>query len=227
MKINSSVRAKNALINTSSNFVKVNFNLVRYLLLAIFAVIIVLSGYIYYLIASLQAPPVYIFDKKSASRVVTLDLPKISNEAVLRWASQAVSDIYSFNFSEDLNKHFERVSEYFTNDGYKQYMESLNSSGLIIDAKTKDIFYTANSCDVVSVSNQIQVSANDSANTIWYVDIPLLIKVESSGPVVMQRYIVRTIIKGGDDVRADKSIGFLGIEMRQAGRGVCAIGKYA
>ncbi len=209
------------LVAKGSTFAKLNISLVRYLLAGIFIAIMVLSGYIYILVETESLPDTYAFNKTQVQPLVTQSLPRLSNEAVLRWSSQAVSDIFTFNFAQDIDAHLNRVSKYFTDEGFEQYKVSLNESGLLADLVDKQLVYTANSCDVVSIVNQSQVVIGQSPITIWYMEIPLLLQIQSNSPVKLSRYIANVTIEGGAGVKPDQSIGIAGIRLSYAANPIC------
>lgn len=211
----------NFLIAKGSSFARVNIALVRYLLAAVFIAIMVLSGYIYLLVETQRLPDTYAFNKTQVAPLVTQSLPRLSNEAVLVWASQAVSDIFTFNFAQDIDAHLKRVSNYFTEEGYAEYKDSLDSSGLLQDLTNKQLVYAANSCDIVSIENQRQVTIDDSPITVWYMEIPLLLQVQSNSPTKLNRYVIKLIIEGGAGVKPDQSIGIAGIRMGYSENPIC------
>lgn len=209
------------LVSKSSVFAKLNSSLMRYLLGGILIAIMILSGYIYFLVETESLPDTFAFNKTQVEPLVTQKLPRLSNEAVLRWSSQAISDIFTFNFSQDIDAHLNRVSAYFTDEGFEQYKASLNESGLLADLENKQLVYTANSCDIVSIVFQEQVTIENSPITIWYMEIPLLLQIQSNSPVKLSRYVVNVTIEGGAGVKPDQSIGIAGIRLNYASTPIC------
>lgn len=207
----------------SASFLKANFNLIKLSLLATFAIIIVLSGYIFYLVIQRPDPVPYTFNGTKVEKLVRLNLPSLSNEAIMRWSSQAVSDIFTFNFLY-LDEHFEKIKEYFTADGYEQFMASAQS--LIDDARIKELRYQSNSCDVVSIQNTTNIKNINTVSTLWLIQIPLLIEIESRSEIVLKRYVITAIIEGGDNVRPDKSIAFLGLNFSLGTTAFCNIRNF-
>lgn len=211
----------NQFYNKSSILIKANFNFVKYILLLIFFITILASAYIYYKVTNIQDPPIYSFNEQGVSELNQYYFPKISNEALLRWASAAIADIYTFNFTEDLNAHFDRVSGYFTQDGFNAFMNEVKQVGLISDAVSKSLIYNTNSCDVVNILNQNQITVNDERISIWYVQVPIIMQVESAAPTVLKRYIVDAMITTGKNIKQDKSVGFVSLNTYGADIGVC------
>ncbi|MBP9721559.1 MAG: DotI/IcmL family type IV secretion protein [Gammaproteobacteria bacterium] len=208
-------------IKRSSVLMKLHMAFVKYGLLGILIGILVLSAYMTIIIEDSTPPDTYSFNKTSTSKIVTLELPRLSNESVLSWVTQTISDIFTFNFADDLDKHFNKINEYFTEEGFSQYQDSLNDSSLLTDLVTKQLSYTANSCDVVSVINQRQVDIDSAPVTVWAIQVPILLQVQSNSPTRLIRYVVSVIVESGKDVRPDKSIGIAGINMSIAGEGTC------
>lgn len=209
------------IVGQNSTVGKIRLALLRLCLLGIMIAIIVLSVYMNFLVNLNKAPKTYAFNKTNKTPLVTLALPKISNDALLNWASQAVSDIFTFNFADNLDNHFEKVKGYFTADGYAQYMESVKSTGLLNDILSKQLAYAVNSCDVVTVLNQRQTKVAGEDVTIWAVQIPILMQIQSHDPTKLFRYLVTLIIQSGEEVSSDKSIGIASISMVLAGNDFC------
>lgn len=211
------------LIANGSVLLKTNIVLVRYILLVILFIIVTLTGYIYFLIETQARPDTYAFNKNLVSPLSTSSLPKLSNEAVLRWTSQAISDIFTFNFAQDIDEHFKRVSNYFTDDGFNQYMASIRDSGLLSDLVAKQLVYTANSCDIVSILNQRMAMVENTPITVWYMQVPILLQIQSYSPTKLNRYVINIVVEGGSGVRPDKSIGIAGMTMNYADTDLCGI----
>lgn len=210
MKIKPKTVNLNELDMQGAGFLKTNFALIKLSLLVTFGIVIVLSGYVFYLVLNRPNPAPYTFNGTSVAKLVRLELPNISNEAMMRWSSQAVADIFTFNFLF-LDDHFEKIKEYFTDDGYAQFMTSAQT--LLDDARTKELRYQANSCDVVSILNTTTVKNVGTTSTLWLIEIPLLMEIESKSEKVLKRYVITATIEGGDNVRQDKTIAFLGFNM--------------
>jgi len=211
------------LVSKGSNLVKLNIAIVKYLLATIFLAIMALSGVVYVLVEFQNLPDAYAFNKTAVTPLVTQSLPRLSNEAVLRWSSQAISDIFTFNFADDIDAHLQRVSHYFTEEGFAQYNDNLKSSGLLQDLVAKQLVYRANSCDIVSILNQNTVTINNNPITVWDMEIPMILQLQSNSPTKLNRYIISLTIEGGAGVKPDQSIGIAGIKMGFAEYGVCGV----
>jgi hypothetical protein len=204
----------------SAGFLKTNFALIKLSLLVSLGIVIVLTSLIFYSVINRPNPADYAFDGTNIARLVRLDLPDISNEAIMRWSSQVVSDIFTFNFLL-LDEHFAKIKEYFTEDGYAQFIESAQS--LIDDARTKELKYQANSCDVVSIQNTTTIKNVNSTSTLWLIQIPLLIDIESRSEKRLVRYVITATVESGDNVRQDKTIAFLGLRFSLGTDAFCNI----
>lgn len=207
-----------------SNLLKTKFSTVSLILTSTLVTVIVLSGYVFYKVINRPDPPAYVFNTVGTenSRLVRLELPDISNEAVLRWTSQAVSEIFTFNFTLQ-GEHFSKIAKYFTPEGYNVFLESAKGFQESASGKEKALKYDANSCDVASIINTTRIRTLNSDSTVWWIEVPLLIQVESRSSLVLKRYVVTAIVEASNKVRSDQSIGMVGLEIHEGSRQYCSL----
>lgn len=210
------------LVQQHSGFLKANLDLIRLVLLMVFIVVIIMSGYIYIQLAFRTTPPDYVFNGVDIERTAVLDKPDIGNEALMRWTSRAISDIYTFNFL-NLNEHFTDIKEYFTADGYDNFNSVIAEQGLASDAMNKRLIYEANSCDVVSITATSNKQSGTYVSTYWLIDIPLLIKITSASETRLRRFVISVVVEGGANISPDKSIGISAIKMNYGSGDFCKL----
>lgn len=121
----------------------------------------------------------------------------------------------------NIDQHFKRIKEKFTDIGYSQFTEAVDS--LRQNALSKNLIYAANSCDVVEISNTDRVQRGKEFNTLWLLKMPILIKITSANDIQVKRYLITVIVEGGGDVISNRSIGITSIRMNDLGDGVCTI----
>lgn len=208
---------QNAVIKQAS-VMKINARIIRILLVSISLMTMVLTLFIYHLLTSRDFPPSYVvnYETFEMSKVVRLDNPNLSNEAILRWSSQVVSVIFSFNFSEIKSGLYpERVKDYFSERGYADFTEVLTSREIISDAVDKKLLYSAVSCDKVNIVDMIEFQEEGNNKTLWLIQVPLILKLESTSSKRFRRYLVTAMIESGTKIKVDKSIALVGIQAEQ------------
>jgi hypothetical protein len=204
-------------------FLRANYGLIRLLLKVVFWVMTGVVCFLIYFIF-LQKPPLFYAYSggqiDTSAQLFGLQQPQIKNDAMMRWASQAVSEILTFSVL-NVDAHMQEVQRYFTIDGYAQFMRAMNDSGLLASVVSDNLRYSTNSCDVIDIVNERTVTTDGQQKHIWSLDIPVVLSVEAAGGLRVARYLVRATVAGGQQQVDGGSIALTGIMMEASSGGVC------
>ena len=117
------------LVRLRNNFYRDNYRKVVSALLVALLAIIALVGAIVYLVMDRPAPTYFATtDSGNIIPIVPLDRPIVNDQSILRWATTAAVSAYTFNFL-NYRQQLQTASQYFTEDGWQNYMAKLQQSG--------------------------------------------------------------------------------------------------
>lgn len=139
--------------------------------------------------------------KGNVHEIISLEQPNVTTKGLLRWASFAITSIYTIDFV-----HYEQslldMKEYFTSSGYKNYMSQLSSTNKITEIAENKLVETAVLYGTPVVVDERTLKGRYS----WNVKIPLLITYQgaSERSTQEQKLITALIIR---DPASPKGIG--------------------
>lgn len=110
--------------------------------------------------------------------------PNLLPDTILRWASKAATVAYTFDFV-NYNSQTAAVRPYFTEDGWQDYLNSVNS--LIKTIVQNQLFVNGVVAGAPVISNQGNIPGR---GYVWRVQIPFLVTYQSANTTSKQRYFV-------------------------------------
>lgn len=219
---------QNAVIK-QAKLMNISSRIIRLLLIVLSILITALMFVVYQLLINRDYPPSYAvnYGTFDTAQVVRLNNPAISNEAVVRWSSGAVSDIFKLNFN-NINQHLRDIQVYFSESGYNQFIADLTAKGWISDVRDKRLSFSANSCAKVNVRNVYKFKEEGDDKILWLIEIPLLFRIESPSVKRRDRYVVSVSVESGSKIRLDKSIAIVGIMWSSVSplNDTCRLGRF-
>lgn len=157
---------------------------------AIFA-LIALFLYLY-----LAKPPPITFPVGAQMRVlspVPLDQPYLSTPDLLQWVANVLPKAFDYDFNH-YNDQLKATSQYFTNDGWKAFLNQLNNYVNYNNVQANKLFVTGtpSAAPIVLREGVIQ----DAGTYGWWVQMPIVISYAGYQPppaktVTLQVLIVR------------------------------------
>lgn len=109
---------------------------------------------------------------------------KMDDDAsISAWTNEAVTDINTYNFT-NYKKHLQFASNYFTPEGWKTYMATLNASGNLNDVVQQKLIATAVTAGSVTILQK--------GNNAWTVQMPMLVTYENTAATVKNKQ--RTVV---------------------------------
>ncbi|MFO1258831.1 MAG: type IVB secretion system apparatus protein IcmL/DotI [Gammaproteobacteria bacterium] len=186
-----------------NNFYRDNFR--RVMLFAIILVLVIIAqiGFIFFLHATRTMPSYYAttHDGKQI-RLVPLDEPNLTTDALLNWVKSAAVASYSFDFV-NWSESLANVKSYYTPDGYQNFMKALQSSGSLEGVRSKKLVVSAVQTGTPVILKEGPINKRYS----WQVQLPMLISYQSASEVIKQDINMTMLITRVPTLESEKGIG--------------------
>lgn len=122
--------------------------------------------------------------------LIPLNMPNVSQAALLQWANTAVVSVNSYDFF-NYRDQLQKASEYFTPDGWQAYLNELKSSRNLNAVIEKKLVVSA----VATRAPNIVRSGVIDGTYAWTVQMPILVTYQSASEYSQQSLIVTLLIK--------------------------------
>ena len=121
--------------------------------------------------------------------LVPLDKPVLSQQGLLNWTAETISQSISLDFLEWREK-LSRTRDNFDDAAYKSFLSSLNSSGVLEMIKDKRLSVSA----VITRAPVVVSSGVVSGKATWKIEFPLVVSYESSQGVESTQHLMATVL---------------------------------
>jgi intracellular multiplication protein IcmL len=121
--------------------------------------------------------------------LVPLDKPVLTQQGLLNWVSETITNAVSLDFLEWRDK-LSRVRENFEDDAFKSFLASLQSSGILDMIRDKRLSVSA----VITRAPVIIASGLVGGKATWKVEFPLVVSYESSQGVESTQHLMATVL---------------------------------
>lgn len=138
-------------------------------------VALALFAFDFYLRAYKPLPNYYAINNDNAYKMIALNQPNLTTNAVIHWATNAATSALSFNFY-NYPQVLEDARRYFTPAGYKNFLAALKASGTIETIVKKQLAVYAVLTDTPII---IKEGAIDGESYAWQIQFPMLLTYES------------------------------------------------
>lgn len=141
--------------------------------------------------------PVFIAVKPSGEKMQleAFNEPNLLPDTLLKWASKAATAAYTFDFV-NYNKQIAAVRPYFTNDGWQDYLNSVDS--LIKTIVQNQLIINGVVSEPPVISNQGPLPGK---GYVWRIQIPFLVTYQTANTTSKQDFMVMlTIVHVPTDV---------------------------
>ena len=177
-------------IRLRNNFYRDNYRKVVSALLVSVIAVIALTCAVVYLVMNRPAPTYFATtDQGRLIPIIPLNRPVMTKLSIERWATNAATQAYSFDFI-NYRQQLQTASKYFTDNAWKDYINKLKSSGNL-DAVTKRKLI------ITSVPGGAAVIENEGlldGRYAWRIQMPLLATFRSSSEVKYQNAMMVTML---------------------------------
>lgn len=131
-----------------------------------------------------------------------LSEPNQSDTAVLQWANQAVISVYTYNFV-NYAQQLQRASTFFTDAGWRNFTQALQSSNSVDTVKAKKLIVSA----VATRSPIILRKGILNGRYSWRVQMPVLVTYQSASEFNQQNLVVTLLIRRISTLDSPRGIG--------------------
>lgn len=161
-------------VKLRNNFYRDSYRKVASALLLSILINLVLAGVIYYQVAHRQKPQYFATTESGRIiKMMPLNQPNLSNQALLQWSTNAVTSIFNFNFT-NFRQRFNQNQTSFTTDGWRSFIAAMKKNNLINTVQNKKLIVSA----VLTASPIITTQYELSGRYVWKVDMPISISFQ-------------------------------------------------
>jgi intracellular multiplication protein IcmL len=121
--------------------------------------------------------------------LVPLDKPVLTQQGLLNWVAETISNAVSLDFLEWREK-LTRAREHFEEEAFASFVASLNSSGVLDMIRDKRLSVSA----VVTRAPVIIASGLVGGKATWKIEFPLVVSYESSQGVESTQNLMATVL---------------------------------
>lgn len=134
--------------------------------------------------------------------LVPLDKPVLSQQGLLNWVSETITDAMSLDFL-DWRKKLEAIRQNFDEDAYKSFLESMQSSGVLEMIQEKRLSASA----IVTKAPVIIASGVIGDIATWRVEFPIIVSYESSQGVESTQHLMATVlVRRADTIKSPRGV---------------------
>ncbi|NNM58802.1 MAG: DotI/IcmL/TraM family protein [Legionellales bacterium] len=166
------------------------------MLVALFAILdIVLILAAFYVQTHIKDPPYYqIWRQQSGSltgvKMIALTSPIINQDALLNWAENAASSIYTYDQAHYKQQLQDVTNTYFTANGGTSFMSALAQTEVLTQLVSQKLEVTA----VVENRPAILQSGMLLGQQVWKIQMPLLVTYVTASQSQEYRFIVTMLV---------------------------------
>ncbi|MBS0286296.1 MAG: type IVB secretion system apparatus protein IcmL/DotI [Proteobacteria bacterium] len=145
------------------------------------------------------------------SKLTALNQPNLTTTSLLDWVVEAATSAYNFNFG-NYDRALKDIKSFFTEAGYKHFLESLAAAKTIETVREKQLMVSAITTGTPVV---LQEGPNTDGIYTWKVQLPMLITYQSQSDTRKQNVILTMFIARRSTLESPKGIGIASIELRE------------
>ncbi len=131
-----------------------------------------------------------------------LDRPNFSTKTLLNWATLAATSSFTLDFV-NVEKQLESLRDYFTNDGYTEFVSSLTNNNTLGTIQDKKLVGTAVATGPAVLLSEEQLGSAPA----WRIQVPVLIRYQSANVNTTQQQVVEMLVVQVPTQDAPKGIG--------------------
>lgn len=144
-----------------------------------------------------------------------LNEPNQSDSAVLQWANQAAIASFSYNFV-NYRQELQAASGFFTGEGWKQFLDALESSNNLDAVRAKKLIVSAVATRAPIILRKGILNGRYS----WRIQMPLLVTYQSASEFSQQNNIVTMLVRRVSTLNSPRGIGISQFVVGPASGGV-------
>ncbi len=128
-------------------------------------------------------------DKEYSNKNISMDQPNMSDDSILKYASDAASSAYSYDF-KNYDKQMQMNQQYFTPQGWKAFMSALNKSNNLGVVQSRKLVASSTPNGKPTI---LKKGIKNGAYT-WEIQVPLLTTYENETRLIKQNLVITMLI---------------------------------
>src|SRR3990167_10591649 len=177
-------------VQLRNDFYRDNYRRVMLALLSAIVVMMVLVLVLLYVVAHPPSPKYFAtYPDGRIMPLVPLNEPNMPQPALLEWANEAATAAFTYDFG-NYREALQAASQYFTPDGWRDFMNQLSSSTNLNAVITKKLVVKATATGAPVILQEGLLNGVYA----WRVTMPMVIVYESASQVAQQNVIVTMLI---------------------------------
>ena len=172
-------------------------------LLTAVSIVVLLCGILIYVVTHPPTPKY--FATSVDGRIIPLvglNEPNMPTSALLLWANQAATSAFTYDFV-NYRQALQGASEYFTPDGWRDFLNALTGSNNLNAVITKKLVVSSTATGAPVVLQQGLLNGTYA----WRVQMPMVITYQSASQVAQQNATVTMLVTRISTLNSAKGIG--------------------
>ncbi|MGE3919446.1 MAG: type IVB secretion system apparatus protein IcmL/DotI [Gammaproteobacteria bacterium] len=191
------------LVRLRNDFYRDNYRKIVGILLFAIVIVFILAGALVYQISHPPTPKYFATDIQGRMiRLTPLDQPNLSQSALLQWANLAAVAAFTYNFV-NYRQELEAASEFFTPDGWQNFISELQSSNNLKAVIDKKLVVSAVATGAPVILQQGVLDGRYA----WRVQMPILVSYQSASQITQQNLVVTMLIIRISTLNSARGIG--------------------
>jgi intracellular multiplication protein IcmL len=196
-----------------NNFYRDNYRRTMVMCLVLLLIVASLIGYLYFLHINRPTPTYFAttHDGKLI-KMIPLDQPNHSVNALLQWATEAATASYNYNFV-NYREALQAVRTYYTPTGYQHLIQALKDSRNLEAIREKKL--VASSVPTGAPIILKEGVMNNQSRYAWQVQIPMKVTYQSSNELIPQDIVITMLITRISTLESPTGIGIAQFIVRE------------
>lgn len=203
-------------VSLRNEFYRDSYRKVMVILLISVFLNMALGTLLYYMITHPPAPKYFATTINGRiTPIYPLEEPNQSDPSVGQWATQAAIASFTYNFV-DYRKNLQAASEFFTAEGWQNFMQALASSNNLAAVKAKKLIASA----VATGAPVIMQKGLLNGRYSWRIQMPILVTYQSPSVFTQNSYTVTMLIQRVSTLNSPQGIGISQIVVGSGSGGI-------
>ena len=134
--------------------------------------------------------------------LIPLDQPNMPPSTLLQWANSAAIAAYTYNFV-NYRQELQSASEFFTPDGWNEFISALNSSNNLKAVIDKKLVVSAVATGAPVIVDQGVLNGTYT----WSIQMPMLVTYQSASQTARQNIVVKIVVQRISTLNSARGIG--------------------
>jgi hypothetical protein len=131
----------------------------------------------------------YVDGPDKSMEVFPLTEPNVTSASLVNWITQAITSAYTIDFYH-YQDTINGLKQYFTVDGYQNFLNALNSSGSLNKIINEKLIVSA-----VAINSAVILSEGMMNNVYtWKIQLPLLLTYQGASPTSTQKTVAVSVL---------------------------------